>query len=54
MTAGFLGSSTWPPMDVVAKAIFNLVAFLCLIALARSISRRDPALSERPAPATKP
>ncbi len=53
MTAGFLGSNTWPRMDVVAKAILNVVAVLCLIALARSISRRDSALSEEPAPVTK-
>jgi hypothetical protein len=46
MTAGFLGSSTWPRMDVVAKAILNVLAVLSLVALARSISRRDPALSE--------
>jgi invasion protein IalB len=33
-------------MDVVAKAILNVLAVLSLVALARSISRRDPALSE--------
>ena len=46
MTAGFLGNNTWPRMDVVAKAILNVVALLCLIVLAGSISRRDSALSE--------
>jgi hypothetical protein len=53
MTAGFLGSSTWPRTDVVAKAILNVVAVSCLIALAPSISRRDRALSEGRAPATE-
>jgi hypothetical protein len=41
MTAGFLGSSTWPRMDIIAKTILNVIAFLCLLALARSISRRE-------------
>ena len=42
MTAGFLGSNTWPRMDIVAKAILNVIALLGLLALARSISHREP------------
>jgi hypothetical protein len=40
MTAGFLGSSLWPRMDVIGKVILNIIAVVGMIALARSIRQR--------------
>jgi len=41
MAAGFLGSSLWPRMDVIAKVILNIIAVAGMIGLARSIRRRE-------------
>jgi len=43
MSAGFLGSETWPQTDVVAKAALNVLAVLALLLLARRIHQRGPA-----------
>ena len=40
MTAGFLGSSLWLKMDVIFKAVLNLLAVAGMIELARRIRRR--------------
>jgi hypothetical protein len=40
MTAGFLGSSTWPRADVVAKIVLDVLAVAGMIALAVRIRRR--------------
>jgi hypothetical protein len=42
MGAGYMGSHTWPAMDLVAKAVLNVVAVERMIALGRAVWRRDP------------
>jgi len=37
MVAGFLGSSTWSRMDVIAKLVLNVIAVVLLLLLGRSI-----------------
>jgi hypothetical protein len=41
MMAGFLGSSLWPPIDLVGKAALNTIAIALMVILARSVWRRD-------------
>jgi len=41
MSAGFLGSSLWPRMDVIGKVILNVIAVAGMIALARAIRQRS-------------
>jgi hypothetical protein len=41
MRAGFLGSSLWPPIDLVGKAALNTIAIALMVILARSVWRRD-------------
>ena len=41
MGCGFLGSSYWLPIDVYAKIVMNVIAFLCMLALARRLGRRS-------------
>ena len=41
MGCGFLGSSYWLPVDVYAKIVMNVIAFLCMLALARRLGRRS-------------
>jgi hypothetical protein len=41
MVGGFLGASVWPIMDIVAKAVLNVLAIVCLAGLARRIARRS-------------
>jgi hypothetical protein len=43
MSAGFLGSSSWPHNDLIFKCIFNVIAFAGLLWLARVVSRRASA-----------
>jgi hypothetical protein len=40
MLAGFLGSSYWPRMDVIAKALLNVIAVVLMIALGRRMRSR--------------
>ena len=40
MAMGYLGSTLWPTIDLVAKIVFNLVAALWMIALGRIVWRR--------------
>ena len=40
MLAGYLGSHTWPTIDLVAKALMNVAAVERMIALARVVWRR--------------
>lgn len=40
MLAGYLGSHTWPPIDLVAKVLLNVAAVERMIALARVVWRR--------------
>ncbi len=42
MTAGFLGSSSWPRNDLIFKSILNVIALAGLLWLARVIFRRAP------------
>ena len=42
MIAGFLGAGGWSRMDTIAKAVMNLVAVACMVALARRIAQRSP------------
>jgi hypothetical protein len=42
MGAGYMGSHTWPAMDLVAKAVLNVVAVERMTALGRAVWRRDP------------
>ncbi len=47
MVGGFAGSSTWPRIDLYGKAILNVIAVACLLALAKRLQRvqnRPPAL----------
>jgi hypothetical protein len=41
MIAGFSGSGTWPQMDIIGKAILNVLAVAGFIWLAANISRRS-------------
>ena len=41
MTAGYLGSSTWPRADLIAKIIFNVIAVAGFVLLATRIRRRE-------------
>jgi hypothetical protein len=41
MIAGFSGSGTWPQMDIIGKAILNVVALVGFIWLGVKIYRRD-------------
>ncbi len=43
MTAGFLGSSLWPKMDVIFKLVLNLLAVAGMVALALRIRQRAAA-----------
>lgn len=46
MVAGYLGSSTWPKIDLVAKVILNVVAVERMMALARVVWRRPAPAAE--------
>ena len=48
MLAGFLGSSSWSRMDVIAKALLNVIAVMLMIALGRRM--RSRAVARRAAP----
>lgn len=37
MVGGFAGSSAWPPLDLYGKAVLNIIAVVCLLALARKL-----------------
>ena len=37
MLGGFAGSSVWPRIDLVGKAILNVIAVVCLLTLARRL-----------------
>jgi hypothetical protein len=41
MGGGYLGSNYWPPMDVYAKILFNIVAVICMLMLARRLRHRQ-------------
>jgi len=41
MVAGFLGSNQWPAIDLVGKAVLNAIAVALMLALARSVWRRE-------------
>jgi peptidoglycan/LPS O-acetylase OafA/YrhL len=41
MSGGFLGSSSWPRSDVVAKVVLNLIAVACMVGLAMRIKQRS-------------
>ena len=43
MTAGFLGSSVWPKMDIIFKLVLNILAVAGMLALARRIQQRSAA-----------
>jgi hypothetical protein len=43
MGGGYLGSNWWPPMDLYAKVVFNIVAVAGMIVLARHVIGRGPA-----------
>jgi hypothetical protein len=47
MIAGFSGSSTWPRMDILSKAILNVFAVAGFIWLALKISRPQPVLPDK-------
>jgi hypothetical protein len=47
MIAGFSGSSTWPRMDILSKAILNVFAVAGFIWLALKISRLQPVLPDK-------
>ena len=40
MTAGFLGSSLWLKMDIIFKAVLNVLAVAGMLALVRRIRQR--------------
>lgn len=40
MIGGFAGSSAWPRIDLIGKAVLNVIAVVCLLALARTLSNR--------------
>jgi hypothetical protein len=41
MAAGFLGSSVWPRIDLVAKVVLNVIALVLMLAMARVVWRRE-------------
>jgi hypothetical protein len=41
MTGGFLGSNTWPRMDIIAKGLLNVIAVVGMAWLARSVVQRE-------------
>jgi hypothetical protein len=41
MAAGFLGSASWPRVDVMGKLILNIIALAGMIGLALSIRGRS-------------
>jgi hypothetical protein len=41
MSCGFLGSNYWPAIDVYAKIVMNVIAVLCMLALARRLGGRS-------------
>jgi len=43
MTAGFLGSSLWPRMDLIFKLVLNVIVVAGMLALARRIRQRTAA-----------
>lgn len=43
MAGGFLGSSWWPRVDIVGKAVLNVFAVLGFVSLARKIAQRSTA-----------
>jgi hypothetical protein len=43
MTAGFLGSSVWPKMDIIFKLVLNILAVAGMLALACRIQQRSAA-----------
>jgi hypothetical protein len=47
MLLGYLGSSLWPAIDLVAKVLFNVVAVAWMIVLARKVWQRTSRLPER-------
>jgi hypothetical protein len=46
MLLGYLGSSLWPVIDLVAKIVFNTIAVAWMIVLARNVWQRTSRLSE--------
>jgi hypothetical protein len=46
MVGGFLGAAAWPIMDVVAKAILNVIAIVCMAVLALRIAKRSRAVGD--------
>jgi hypothetical protein len=42
MVAGFLGASGWSRMDIVAKAVLNAIAVVCMLVLRARIAQRSP------------
>jgi Na+/H+ antiporter NhaD/arsenite permease-like protein len=43
MLGGFLGANSWSLMDIVAKAVLNVIGIVCMIRLAVRIARRSVA-----------
>lgn len=43
MAGGFLGASSWSSMDIVAKAVLNVIGVVCMARLAVQIARRSAA-----------
>ncbi len=41
MLGGFGGSSAWPRIDLIGKAVLNVIAVVCLLALARKLRNRQ-------------
>jgi hypothetical protein len=37
MIGGFVGSSSWPQIDLIGKSVLDVIAILLLIALARAV-----------------
>ncbi len=46
MLLGYLGSSLWPVIDLVAKVLFNAIALAGMIVLARNVWQRTLGLTE--------
>jgi hypothetical protein len=40
MLCGFLGSSSWPEIDIIGKAVMNLIASVWMLWFGRRIQRR--------------
>jgi hypothetical protein len=47
MVGGFLGSSTWPRVDLIGKAVLNVLAVLGFLLLLRRIRQRARAMNKR-------